>query len=341
MGTVSVQVFQLVAAGAGAAGVAPPVLLAAAGVDPGALADPDGRLPRTLEARLWQEAARLTGDEAFGLHLAERSEAAGFGALGFAVRSSATLGEAYARVMRFVRVVVSGPTLTLASDRRVARIRHAPPRTPPPPSRYAIEFLLATLVVVARRNGETAFVPRAASFRHAAPARLDEHRRMFGPGLRFSADEDELVIERERLDRPQAHAEPALAGVLDRQLAAQLADLPAEDASFLDRTRGALCAELEHGEPTVEAIAARLHMSPRSLQRRLQQEGSSLSSVLDRLRADLAVRYLEEARVAIGEVAFRLGFSDATTFHRAFRRWTGQTPAEYRRGRAAGPQPAA
>ena len=84
-------------------------------------------------------------------------------------------------------------------------------------------------------------------------------------------------------------------------------------------------------------------MSPRSLQRRLQQEGSSLSAVLDRLRADLAVRYLGETRESIGEVAFRLGFSDPTTFHRAFRRWTGQTPAEYRRdhrpGRGAGPHP--
>lgn len=340
MGTVSVQVFQLVAWGAGAAGASPPELLAAAGIDPAALADPDGRLPRALEARLWQEAARLTGDELFGLHLAERVPPDRFGALGFAARSSATLGDAYERLARFVRIVVHGPTLTVEIERSAARVRHTPPRTPPPPSRHSIEFLMATLVIMGRRN-DPAFVPRAVHLRHAAPARLDEHRRVLGPAVRFDAAHDELVVDPARLAHPQLHAEPALARILDQHLASQLSALPADDAGLLERTRSALFAELDRGEPTLEAIAARLRMSPRSLQRRLQQEGSSLSAVLDRLRADLALRFLGEAGPSIGEVAFRLGFSDATTFHRAFRRWTGQTPAEFRRARGAGsPSPA-
>lgn len=331
MGGVSVKVFQLVAGGAAAAGVDLAELMGAAGVDPATLADAEGRLPRALEARMWQEAARLAGDEAFGLHLAERTYADGFGALGFATRSSATLGEAYARVIRFVRVVAHGPTLSLEIDRTVARIRHVPPRSPPPPSRHAIEFLVTMLVILARRGVDPAFAPRAIGFRHAAPARLEEHRRVLGPSLRWGAEHDELVVDRGQLERRQQQAEPALAGVLDQHLAAQLATLPDEEPGFLDRIRGALLAELDRGEPRIEAIAARLRMSPRSLQRRLQQEGSSLSAELDRLRADLALRYLGETSESIGEVAFRLGFSDATTFHRAFRRWTGQTPAEYRR----------
>ncbi|MFO0745743.1 MAG: AraC family transcriptional regulator [Myxococcota bacterium] len=275
------------------------------------------------------------GDEAFGLHLSERLPVDGFGALGFAVRSSATVGEAYARVLRFLRLMAHGPVLTLTREGPHARFRHTPPRGEPQPSRHAVEFLLTNLVTLARHAVDPAFMPERACFRHAAPADLGEHRRLLGPRLAFAAEHDELWLDAALLERPQRHAEPALAAVLDEQLASRLAALPREEVSFLDLTRNAIAAELAHGEPTLEAVAGRLHMSSRSLQRRLQQEGTSLSLVLDRLRSELAVRLLGESREAIGEVAFRLGFSDVTTFHRAFRRWTGQTPAAYRRGASA------
>ncbi|WP_437797566.1 AraC family transcriptional regulator [Sorangium sp. So ce693] len=331
MSDISVKVFQAVVAGAAADGVAPAELLAAAGVDPGDLADPDMRFPRAIEARLWSEAARLVRDDSFGLRLAQRLPVGSLGALGFAVRSSATVGEAYARAARYLRVVAIGPSLDIRIEGDVALLRHEPPRSSPAPSRHAVEFFLGNLVVLARRGADPAFTPRAARFRHAAPARVDEHRHLFGAGLRFGEAHDELVIDRALLARPQAHAEPLLCEVLDQHLASLAAALPAE-ASFLERARSAIAAELAHGEPGLPAIAARLRMSPRSLQRRLKEEGTSLSSVLDRLRADLAVRYLSESRDAISEIAFLLGFSEVSTFHRAFKRWTGVTPAAYRRG---------
>ena len=88
--------------------------------------------------------------------------------------------------------------------------------------------------------------------------------------------------------------------------------------------------ELPDREPTVAAIAARLHMSARSLQRRLQDEDTRFTEVLSDLRRELALRYLQDRRISIGEVGFLLGFLDVTAFHRAFKRWTGRTPAEHR-----------
>jgi AraC-like DNA-binding protein len=337
MSAVSVKVFHAVVAGAAAQGVDPAVLLAAAGIDPEDLADPDGRLPPTAEARLWHEAVRLTGDDGFGLHLSERLQIDTLGPLGFAVRSSATLGEAYARVRRYMHLIVRGLLLEIVPDGDLARIRHEPPRGQPPPARHAVEFLMANLVLIARRGIGESFVPRAVRFRHAAPAQVDEHRRLLGPGVRFGAPHDELVMERAALDAPQLQAEAALAEVLDQHLGACLAALP-PDGGFLDRVRGALVAELSHGEPALAAVAGRLGMSPRSLQRRLQEERSSLSALLDALRADLAVRYLSDSRESIAEVAFRLGFSEVSTFHRAFKRWTGLTPAAYRRERRGAAQ---
>jgi AraC-like DNA-binding protein len=332
MSAISVKVLQAIIFGAAARGVEPTELLGAAGIDPAALTDPDGRVPRTVEVRLWYEAVRLTGDDSFGLHLSEHLPVDGLGPIGFAVRSSATVGEAYERVVRYLRLVAHGPALELRLDGDVARLRHEPPQAAPAPARHAVEFLMGNLVFIVRHGVDAAFTPSSVHFRHAAPVRINEHHRLLGPEVRFGAEHDELVIDRAVLSRPQTQAEPALSEVLDQYLASRLVSLPVE-GSFLERARAALADELTRGEPTLESIAARMKMSPRSLQRRLQQEKSSLSSLLDRLRADLAVRYLSESRESIGEVAFLLGFSEVSTFHRAFKRWTGVTPAAYRRDR--------
>lgn len=338
MSHISVKVIRAIVAGAAAFGVDPAELLGAAGIDPAELADEDGHVPHSAERRLWREAVRRTRDESFGLHLSERLAVDTFGALGFAVRSSATLGEAYRRAARYLRLLVHGPALSIHLEGSSAILRHEPPRGPVP-SRHAVEFFFGNLVMIARHGVDATFVPRSARFRHEAPARTDDHHRLFGPDVRFGQARDEIAMDRAALEKPQSHAEPALGEVLDRHLGALLAALP-ESASFMDRARSALAAELGRGEPSLTALAGRLRMSPRSLQRRLQQEGTSLSSLLDDLRAEMATRYLGESRESISEVAFLLGFSEVSTFHRAFKRWTGVTPAAFRRDQRASPPPA-
>jgi len=325
-----VKIFQLILMGATARGVDPAELLAAVGISGRDLSDPDGRLPRTAELRMWTHAARLTGDECFGIRLAEQLTADGLGPLGFAVRSSATLGEAYQRIGRYLRLLVLGPGVELHEDGDVVRLRHLPPTTEPAPSRHAVELLLGILVSIARRGIGPGFTPTATRLRHAPPGRLDAHRALFGRDVRFDQDHDELVLERGLLAHPQPKAEPALAQVLDRHIDSLLAAEPVEP-SFMDRVNAALVAELERGEPSLAAIAGKLHMSPRTLQRRLREEGTSLSDRLDRIRETLATRHLSESTRSVGEVAFMLGFSEVSTFHRAFRRWTGVTPVAYRR----------
>ena len=326
------RVFQLIVAGAAARGVEPSDLLRAAGLTPQDLADPDGRLPRTAEQRLWNEAARLTGEEAFGVHLSRQLPVDGLGALGFAVRSSATVGEAYRRVMRYLRLLARGPVIELCERANRATLRHLPPTTGPAPTRHAVEFLMGNLVVLARHGVSPSVTPEEARFRHSAPSDPTAHRDVFGPGVRFDQDRDEISFDRSLLLQRQAHAEPSLSEVLDKHLGSQLLAL-SEEATFLDRVKSVLTDALKQGEPTLTSTAARLHMSPRTLQRRLREEGTSLSGALDHVRSSLAVHYLVDSDESIGEVAFVLGFSEVSTFHRAFKRWTGVTPASYRRGR--------
>jgi AraC-like DNA-binding protein len=320
------------------AGVPPPELLCAAGLDPAVLADPDTYLLQAEEMRLWDEAVRLTGDQDFGLHLIEW--VAGFpldhfDVLSFAVRSSPTLSEGYQLAGRYIRLIHDGVYLSLEEDGDVARLvhGHTPEQIGP---RQPVEGMLA-LAVLHGRLGIGELVPRAVCFAHARPDRVSEQERFFRGPVHYGCPRNELVLDRALLDRPQRHADQRLLALLDRQLGALLSGLP-ESRRFRDLVVRHMMEELPQREPVVAATAAKLRMSTRSLQRRLQSEGTSFAEVLSDLRRDRALHYLKDRRISIGEAAFLLGFLDVTAFHRAFKRWTGSTPAEYRHSAATGYQ---
>src|SRR5262249_51637173 len=146
----------------------------------------------------------------------------------------------------------------------------------------------------------------------------------------------------ETLEIPLLRADAALQAILEAQVMAVIEKLPRGEATT-DAVRRYLAGGLGDGQPTLEQIAPRLHMSPRTLHRRLEEEGTSFRQVLSEVRRELAARHLSEGRLAIGEIAFLLGFSEPSAFHRAFKRWTGHAPLAWRelpphrisRGRAA------
>ncbi|MFO0547377.1 MAG: AraC family transcriptional regulator [Polyangiaceae bacterium] len=333
MTDVSVTLLRAVVGGAAARGVAPAELLRAAGLEASALDEPDRFVSRASEVRLWCEAARLANDEHFGLHLSEQLKADMFGALGFAVRSSPTIGRALSCVARYLQLLVRGPTLRIVVDGPLARVRHTPPLADPRPSRHGVEFLMGNLLELTRRGGGPEVAARSITFQHPLSAEVSEYQRVLRLTPTFAGAHDEIVLDRDLLEAPQLEAEPALGDILDQHLSSLLVSAPST-GTFLERVRSALSAELATGEPTLTQIAASLSMSERSLQRKLRDEGTSLSALLDQVRADIAVRHLAESKQSIAEVAFLLGFSEVSTFHRAFRRWTGVTPATYRRAPA-------
>lgn len=323
-------------------GVPPPELLRAAALDPARLVDPDASLPRSQEIRLWDEAVRLTGDQDFGLHLAEwvaRFPPDHFDVLAFAVRSSPTLGEHFRLAGRYIRLIHEGVYLSLEEEGDVVRLvhGHSPEQIGP---RQPIEGMLALVLLHGRLGVGEEFAPRAVCFAHARPDRVSEQERVFRAPVHYGRPRNELVLDRALLDRPQRHADQRLLTILDRQLGALLSGLP-ERRCFRDVVTGCMMDELPEREPVVGSIAAKLHMSARSLQRRLQGEGTSFAEVLSDLRRDRALHYLKDRRISIAEVAFLLGFGDVTAFHRAFKRWTGSTPARHRSAVAGGgPTPA-
>lgn len=313
-------------------GVRPDELLHAAGIDLARLGVAQMDVPHALKVRLWDEAARLSGDADFGLHLGEwvcRCPEDHFDVLAFAVRSCATLGDHYRRMERYVRLIHEGTFLTLEIQPDLARLTHGlidntlAPRQP-------VECMLTMVVLQGRRAVGDDFSPREVRFAHAEPACISEQERVFRAPVRYGCERNELVLNSTDLDKPQRHAETRLQAVLERQLEDLLAKLPS-DRSFSGRVKCHIADHLLDGEPAVRAIAEKLHMSPRTLQRRLCDDGTSFAKLLADLRHELALRHLQDPRRTINEVAFLLGFLEVSAFHRAFKRWTGKTPAEYQR----------
>lgn len=276
---------------------------------------------------------RLTGDDDVGLHVAEwlapRTDEI-FDVLAFALRSCATLGEHYRRAGRYLRLVHDGIYLRLEEDTDIVRVVHGHYREPRAPPRHPVEALLTLAVLNGRRAIGEEFAPREVRVTHPRPARVSEHERIFRAPVHFGCPRNELVLDRALLERPQRHAEPRLLTMLDRQLGGLLERRP-EPHGFIDDVMRCMLDQLPDQEPTNALVAARLHMSPRTLQRRLLGEGTNFAAVLSELRREHALRYLQNPEVATGEVGFLLGFKDVTAFHRAFKRWTGTTPAMFRR----------
>lgn len=170
--------------------------------------------------------------------------------------------------------------------------------------------------------------PLRVRLKHAAPRDTARHREWFGPRLEFSASEDELVLARADLDRTALAPDPTLSRIVQAHADAALARLP-DRGDLRARVRALILELLAEGTPTIETLTARLGFSRRTLQRHLEGLGTTFAKELDGARHALALGYLAD-RVSVQDTAFLLGFSDVSAFHRAFQRWTGQTPQKWR-----------
>ncbi|HET7543675.1 MAG TPA: AraC family transcriptional regulator [Polyangiaceae bacterium] len=327
---VAASIGALIVATARAMGADCAALSAHARFDSERAADPDARIPLDVESLLWDEAARLTGDGSFGLHAAEGLRPGMFDVLDYAVRTAPSLRESLERLARYNRLVHDAAVFALLPEGDLLRVEHSLHGVKQ--SRHAAEFTLASLVVVGAQLQGCPLRPLQVAFQHEAPSLLAEHERLFGVRPSFARAENSLTFSLEILERPLPASDPLLSRVIERHAQALLAARPAPAETTAARVRRLLCDTLGKDEvtATLAGMASRLRMSERSLQRRLGDEGQTFDGLLDQLRHELALRYLADRKIAIAEVAFLLGYSEPSAFHRAFKRWTGTTPSQAR-----------
>ncbi|HSC85290.1 MAG TPA: AraC family transcriptional regulator [Pseudomonas sp.] len=299
-----------------------------AGLDPALLDDPNARYPLGATTRLWQLAVAASGDPALGLSTSRHVAPTTFHALGMAVMASGTLREVFERIVRYHQVVSDVLALELHDVGNVCELHFRLPPGGLPPAPEAIDAFAAIYVRTCRNRLGRDYAPLAVHLRRPAPADPQPWLEVFRAPVYFAAPEDVLCFARDDLDRPLDDGNPELAAHNEAVLQKRLEALQPD--TVVRRLRRALEQCLPNGEPSAEAIAHGLHLSLRSLQRHLSDEGSSYEQVLADTRHALALQHLSAADCSISEVAYLLGFADSSSFSRAFKRWSGQSPSQYR-----------
>ncbi len=309
-----------------AAGADPEGLCAAAGVTASALEDADARVPISALHAMWD--AWLAKNPTIDI---DRSAYApgDYGIVGFVVMNSATLATALDHLERYIGLWTDDPGFE--RDGATLRFAYRNAFADTPGFRHATEAAPIEVIHGARLLTRTHVVPSEIRFVHASPDHATRLEAFFGCAVVFGAKENALVFRPEHLDLPVAQADAQLGAFL-RQIAegalGKRGALGEDDP--LDGVRRILANELQHGVPSIDVVAARLATSERTLRRRLERSGTTFRALLDDTRAELARAYVGDAKMPLAEVAFMLGFSEPSAFHRAFKRWTGKTPSAFR-----------
>lgn len=328
-GTMSALGVKALAAALRVRGVDVAAALAEAGVDPAALADAEGRVDLQQAFCFFERAPALSGDPHFGVHAALLVPAGALEALEYVARSCATLGDALVQIARFYAVVDDRAALRVERDGdRFAVHYTSPPRLKAP--RPAIEFLFAYVVGRAREYAGQAIALREVCFRAAAPDAPAPVQAYFGAPVRYGASTDSFELARGVAALPMRAPDAGLSSVLERVLEQSVQALGPLD--MLTDVKACIARRLRRGAPSLEEIAAELRTSRRTLQRRLQEDGARFSDLVTDVQRELSAAYLRNRDLSVGEIAYLVGFEDRTSFHRAYRRWTGETPSEARRG---------
>jgi AraC-like DNA-binding protein len=335
--TIQAKAAEKITRAAASQGVPAGTLYRAVGMDPEVLNDPDARIPFAQIVALYEQAATLTGDDAFGLHVGEHADPTAFDVLGYSVINSPTFGDALDRVVRYNSIWTNGSCFSVETVNGQTRFVYLYLDEAIRERRQDAEMTFAALVVLGRRVTHVDWSPSEIRFQHERPRETTEHERIFQCPVFFAATTNEVVFDSVYSSLPIVKADPSLCALLDRHANELLSRYPRED-SLVERIRTLMKDELKGGDASLEVVAEKLGMSARTLQRKLHTSGTSHQELLDEMRRDLAVRYLREPGMAVCEVAYLLGFSESSAFHRAFKRWTGKTPSEFRRRRSQYPE---
>ncbi len=310
-------------------GIDTDAIFARLGVDENYVYTEQLRTPHNAQLYFWQVVEDVSGDEDIGLHLGQLLPAYNGQVLEYLFLSSPTFGEGLRRAQNYQRLLsdaaktdffIEGDeacmVLDTASD-EVSRIQHFS------------ECFVQGLITFFKSITEDRFYPSRIEFEHDR-ARGKEHvEEVLGCKVIFNSPQNRLYFPASFLDHPSPHAEPELLDLHERFASEQVARLEKKD--IVGQVERIVAELLDSGEVTLDAVAERLDIKPRTLRTRLTEAETSFNQVLADFRYRLARQLLATTDESIDEIVYLTGFSEPSTFYRAFKRWSGMTPIEYRK----------
>lgn len=310
-------------------GVDPAEILAAAGVEPGAIADREGSIPFASACRLLELSAERTGCAHFGVLLGLRNGTESLGVVGALMREAPTWGRAALDLVENQHRYVRGGVPYLMTIEDTAWAGYAVYERQVPGAEYMEDGAIAVGFTLMRELCGAA--PEQILLSHKAPADPQAYRRLFGVPVTFDASQTALVFPSAMLDLPvkgaDAHRRQALA---ERVRDYWAVDLPRTS----DQVTRLLRSRVVFGEVGLEGVAEALALHPRVLERTLQREETSFRALLNQTRIDVAQRLLSGTRLSVTEIGAALGYADTSAFSNAFRRQCGESPRTWRQSAA-------
>ena len=304
------------------AGVPVAPLLKRVGLTPELIAEPQERLSVRSQIALLNEAATALKDDRLGFTLARDHAPREIGLLYYVMASSRTLGEALKRLARYSRVTNEALVFGYREGNRlilnvgyIGIPRHS--------YQHQIEFCMFGLLRICRMLTGQNLVPQYFCISHRRASVTSEMARFVGTKVEFGADSDEFALNLDARELPLLHSDL-------KYCEAALANKRPDRSELRTRVENAISPLLPHGRVVVADVARSLAMSERTLARKLSDEGLNFTEILQQLRRDLAVRYLDDHKLHVSKIAWLLGFHEVSAFTHAFKRWTGKTPSQMR-----------
>jgi len=312
------------------AGIKLEPLLSGVGLTIDQINDPEHRITVRDQIEFLEAAAEALNDNFLGLNLAEEFDLRDLGLLYYVMASSDTLGDALRRVSRYSRITNEAIVFEYREAYEPA-LRLSYSGIPRHTDQQQIEFCVVAMVRISRVLSGRQVLPERVSMSHVRSKGISRFARFLGKEIEFGGNVDEIGFPTGSADWALVGADPRLSKILLKTCEESLSGRKSKPGTFRTTVENAIAPLLPHGQAHVEVIAKKLGTSERTLLRRLAEEGTTFSDILQQLKTSLATRYLEEADMPVSRIAWLLGFEETSSFSHAFRRWTGKSPREFRR----------
>lgn len=308
-------------------GFNPREVLASVGLNPALLKAPEQRIPIDTAVRLLEDTAAASGCQNFGLSMAESRQLSDFGVVSLLLTHQRTLRDALQAMVHYRHLMNHSLAILIEEAGKMVIIREEVVTETPGPSRQATELAIGVMFRLCSAVLGTYWAPYSVNFTHQAPDNLHLHRRLFGCTVEFGSEFNGIVCTGASLDMSNPHADPVMARYAQNYLDSLLNH---EGNSILFEVRKAIYLLLPMGRATIEQIAQTQGMNVRTLQRRLKDEGCAFNDLINDVRRDLVLRYLENPHYSLGRIADMLGYAMASSFTRWFISQFGMPPATWR-----------
>ena len=313
---------------ADAAGSAVDDLLAEVGIGRGELVDPEVRLPLPEVLALWDRIRERVGNPALQLEAPSHLPVGAYKVIEYLIDASPTVGDAIGRFARFFCLIADHVRIFVEPGVGEQRMGITMADGGPAPPTF-VDYTFAALTSRIRVRTRPGMAVKGVEFRRPPPRDPYPYESLFLAPVSFACSGDWLCFSDQEWVAPTERGDESLAGLMEEHARILAERLPGPRMGIISDVRDAILEALPEN-PSTDEVAQGLHLSTRTLQRKLAGAGASFSEVSDGVRSELAKEYLSDREVRISEVAFLLGFSEQSSFNRAFRRWTGQAPRRWR-----------